>query len=212
MTTTDPQPDDNAEPGRTTEEAAADRASWAQACARVGRGDTPLLVRLGESSVELVIPDAAGDGQIRRLPFGIGTLATDTVRHVPPTPLELETAIEVVEPAIMALGLHLPATTVLVLDDAGLLHSRLPPDARHRDDVERLFQRVAAVALGRPAVREGLPADGRFVAAVLVLRELLHHLGVERVVPLAPHQADASQGRANTVTAAGPEPLKNAET
>ena len=51
--------------------------------------------------------------------------------------------------------------------------------------LEQLFQRLAAIALGRPAASEGLPADPHFFAAALLLRELMHHLGVERVVTSA---------------------------
>lgn len=47
-----------------------------------------------------------------------------------------------------------------------------------RDAVEQVFSRQAAVALGRPAAAEGLPDDPRFVAALLVVRELMHHLDI----------------------------------
>lgn len=50
-----------------------------------------------------------------------------------------------------------------------------------RDAVEKVYARQAAVALGRPAAAERLPEGLAFVAALLVLRELMHHLAIESV-------------------------------
>lgn len=44
------------------------------------------------------------------------------------------------------------------------------------DAMERLFNRLASVAQGRPAAHEGLPENGAFAARLLVLRELMHHM------------------------------------
>jgi hypothetical protein len=45
------------------------------------------------------------------------------------------------------------------------------------DEVEQLFQRLASASLGNSAARLGLPSGNGFVAATLILRELMHHLG-----------------------------------
>lgn len=50
-----------------------------------------------------------------------------------------------------------------------------------RDAVEQLFNRQAAVASGRPSVSEALPEGLGFVAGVLLLRELMHHLDIEKI-------------------------------
>lgn len=44
------------------------------------------------------------------------------------------------------------------------------------DALERTFDRLTSVALGRPASQEGLPDDKPFAATLLILRELMHHL------------------------------------
>jgi hypothetical protein len=44
------------------------------------------------------------------------------------------------------------------------------------DAMERVFERLAAVAEGCPVVREGLPQGADFAAALLILREFMHHL------------------------------------
>ena len=44
------------------------------------------------------------------------------------------------------------------------------------DSVELLFQRLASASLGHPHAMDGMPA-GREPAAVLLIREVMHHLG-----------------------------------
>jgi len=50
-----------------------------------------------------------------------------------------------------------------------------------RDAVEQLLNRQAAVASGRPSASEALPEGLSFVAALLLLRELMHHLDIEAI-------------------------------
>lgn len=45
------------------------------------------------------------------------------------------------------------------------------------DAMERVFERLAAVAEGCPVVREGLPQGADFAAALPILREFMPHLG-----------------------------------
>lgn len=142
-----------------------------------------LRITFGATSVHVSGPTIGVEAG--QLPFGVDTLAQRYLRHTPPTPLELELAIEEIEPAIMALGLHLPPNTELALDGPEAARLNLPAAGQHRDEVEQLFQRLAAISLGRPAASEQLPADPHFFAAALLLRELMHHLGVERVVTAA---------------------------
>jgi len=42
--------------------------------------------------------------------------------------------------------------------------------------LERTFNRLTAVSLGRPASREGIPAGVAFAATLLILRKFMHHL------------------------------------
>ena len=50
-----------------------------------------------------------------------------------------------------------------------------------RDAVEHVFARLSAVALGRPAASEGLPESTDFIAALLLVRELMHHLDIPAI-------------------------------
>lgn len=97
-----------------------------------------------------------------------------------PSPMELEQAIAHVEDVVMPLARLLPPGTRLVRADAvarrvqAALGITGPVPLA---DVERLFNELAAVALGRPAASAGVPVDAEFFCYVLVLREFMHHLG-----------------------------------
>jgi hypothetical protein len=56
-----------------------------------------------------------------------------------------------------------------------------PPTDAHGplQNIEHLFHQWAAVAEGRPLSQAGFPADPAFGAALLILREWRHHVGVE---------------------------------
>ncbi len=47
--------------------------------------------------------------------------------------------------------------------------------------MEQTFERLAAVAEGRPVALEGLPETPEFAAALLILREFMHHLGFSAI-------------------------------
>ncbi|MGH8055517.1 MAG: hypothetical protein ACREP4_16525 [Stenotrophomonas sp.] len=112
------------------------------------------------------------------------------LRHFPPSELALERAIALSEDALMphvaALRSH-PLEVLVAADDAlaalPLLLGREHSSALQLsiDDVERGFNQVAQVAAGMPAQSVGLSAQPAFVAALLVVRELMHHVGWKRL-------------------------------
>lgn len=123
-----------------------------------------------------------------RLPLGAELAARRFFRHAPPTPLELEHAIEAVEDAVMPLRAQLPAGAALASRDAALWalarHAGVEGAAAvflSLEAVERLFDRLAARAAGRPAPQDALPVDGASAARLLILREALHHWGLDGV-------------------------------
>ncbi|MCB1890386.1 MAG: hypothetical protein KDH20_22460 [Rhodocyclaceae bacterium] len=124
-----------------------------------------------------------------------------------PQPVAIENAIMDIEDALA----QVPASVrggAIASDDPALrrlaLAAGLPADAStlHRDAIEQLFSRQAAVAEGRPASAEGLPDDPRFVAELLVVRELMHHLDIPRI-QLDDGDRPGRDDRANT-----PQPEK----
>ena len=123
-------------------------------------------------------------GEAVMLAVGWARTADDCFRHDPPTPAELEQAIELVEEEVMRARTAGPNDAVLRASGAALREvadAAGAGDTLTLDPVEQLFQRVASESLGNPAARRGLPAGRRFVATVLILREFMHHRGFASV-------------------------------
>jgi hypothetical protein len=118
------------------------------------------------------------------LGIGVGDLAEAVFRHDPPTPAEMERAIDLVEDALMSSGLPHTARGELVSSDAWLRGLPGLGDEGARlalPDVELLFQRLASASLGAPGALGDIPAGAETAAALLILRECMHHLGYEAV-------------------------------
>ena len=133
-------------------------------------------IRIEPQRTTLVSPD----GSEVVAATGFDTLAGGVFHHEPPQPAELEQAIDLVEEALMAT--HLPHAERGDLVTSDPLLNALPglrhPGARlTRDQIEALFQQLAATSLGRPAGQSGLPEGRQSAAALLILRERMHHLG-----------------------------------
>ena len=148
-----------------------------------------IVLRLGEFETTL-----ASAQQTDVLAIGWKRTADEEFvrRQELPTALELEQAIMAVEDAIARVALRGDAATPLVSDDAALVDlARLAgvggplPLRVDVAAVENAFERLARVALGGPLAASGLPGGeaGRFFAArLLIVRELMHHLGFATLV------------------------------
>jgi len=132
------------------------------------------------------------DGQVvfqQELPLGTASLARQWMRHTPPTPLDIEHAIEVTEDVLMPLAAKLARTEQLQLSGSGaaliLQAVGAASDAALHwslDEVEDLFNRIAMVSQGRPIGHEALPTAPEFYAAMVIVRECLHHLRFTELV------------------------------
>lgn len=118
------------------------------------------------------------------LPWSLAALARRVGMAFPPREAVLEAAIAEVEDAVMPHVSALRARDTQVLEVSGAAGTAIVALAAgaqaHEatlDEVERLFNRLAYVAAGRPAAVEGLPEDAGLALALLVLREILHHVG-----------------------------------
>ena len=137
-------------------------------------------LRLGAERTMLSTPDSA------QVVINVGTerLANDVFLHEPPTAVELERGITVIEDALMDTGLMHHSRGELATSDTHL-RSLVGPMAGSTPiplaEVEALFQRMAAVSHGSLA-RSSDPAFTREAsAALLILREIMHHLGYSAV-------------------------------
>jgi len=132
------------------------------------------------------------DGQVvlqHSLPLGTASLARQWMRHTPPTPLDMEHAIEQTEDVVMPLASKLVRTDQLLMRGSGaaliLQAVGAKPDEAllwGLDEVEVFFNRIAMVSQGRPSGQEALPTAPEFYAAMVILRECLHHLRFGAVV------------------------------
>ncbi len=121
---------------------------------------------------------------IATVQVGARSIAQRVFLHDPPTPAELEQAIDLVEDSLMAAGLRHAARGNLVADDAALMPQLglvSTGGIASRDEVERAFQRLASVALGQLQTKGTTPLDREQAATLLILRECMHHLGYEGV-------------------------------
>lgn len=110
------------------------------------------------------------------LRFGVEAIAR-SFGGARPTPLELERTIELVEDELARVPRPLHGPGTLVCDDARLAAWAAGAALLSREEVEALFQRLASAALGDPSAWRGLPGGRDAAAALLAVRETMHHLG-----------------------------------
>lgn len=130
--------------------------------------------------------------QQHQLPIGIATLAKAFGQHMP-NALALERAIADVEDAIMPVGHLLPA-------EGGVLHSpdpllldvirRATADAQatqaSREAIENLFEVLTRQATYPSHIDSQLTQTAEFAAALLIMRETLHHWGLSALQASSP--------------------------
>ena len=147
--------------------------------------NSPLIavLHIGEQQTGVALGERDGATPIMVLAIGSQAIAEDCFKHAPASALELENAIAIIEDEIARARPALPGDIPLHTADAPLCEiARLSGIAESeamvlsREAVEQTFERMASVALGRPAARSGLPTDNEFSARLLILREFMHHL------------------------------------
>jgi hypothetical protein len=157
----------------------------------------PVQLRLQAQSTVLEF-DA---GRIVTLAIGTRGLADAVLLHDPPTPVELERAIDLIEDALT--GFRFVGVDQSDLSTADPLLQALPglgaPGPRlDRDAVEALFQRLVSRALGTTVAVDELPHGRDVAVALLILREFMHHLQFASInveVPPTPMEHPATEKR-----------------
>ena len=140
---------------------------------------TEVALSLGAQTLTLTV-----GGAQHLLPTGIAPLVTG-FRHHMPSALALENAIADVEDAVMPAGQWLPAGASLLQTADPLLlqliHSATGnPQATQasREAIENLFEVLARQSLQPGHVDAQLPQSPELAAALLILREAMHHWGM----------------------------------
>jgi len=124
------------------------------------------------------------------LDIGTEKTAHEFFKHNPPTPGEVENAITVVEDEVMPLHKLLEPSSTLYSFDSSIYKIALQTISTEqknetilsRSDMEQIFDRLAAIISGRPASTDILPTENSFAATLLILREVMHHLGFKEII------------------------------
>jgi hypothetical protein len=164
------------------------------------------LFALGDHACTLVVSEG-GEGtstpMVHTLDLSLQHLVQHHFTNRLPSPAQLEIGIMAVEDAVMPLAQWLPPSTILVTRDALLLHiarqavgnpqlgaTHLQPGAMTptvtREAIEALFTHLVH-RLSHHGEPEVNPRDGpRWAAALLILREAMHHWNVAELKLLTP--------------------------
>lgn len=155
---------------------------WFAAIERHAASDTAIAaLHIDEERTTVAWRGRAGHVETIRFEAGSSKTAREHFLHHPPSALELETAIAAVEEAIMHVQAVLPAHATLYTVDRALAELAAATGATTPtlplENVEQLFNRLAAISLGKPMSQETVPLSPEFYATMLILREFMHHAG-----------------------------------
>lgn len=156
-------------------------------------GEPITVLHIGTDQTAIATGTGEKADAVMLLAIGSSRTATDFFKHTPPVPHELETAIMVVEDEVTRARKMVAGHAALLTADPDIRDIARIAGASWQDDrlalpveaVERVFDLLAAVSLGRPASSAGIPPDPEFAATLLILRELMHHLQFASVRVLA---------------------------
>ncbi|MDP4269992.1 MAG: hypothetical protein Q8909_07675 [Bacteroidota bacterium] len=156
-------------------------------------GNTPItLLHIADEYTILVTGSDIAVESTWLLNIGSQLTSRSYFKHNSPTPDEVENAIQVVEDEIMSIRKLITESSRLFTSDPEIGEiARLTKSATSdsgdlllREDMEHLFNRLAAIITGRPTSQDILPTTNTFAATLLILREVMHHIGFEDIVIL----------------------------
>lgn len=145
---------------------------------------TPMVVlHIGEDRTCVAAGTGVEPDQVLILEIGSSLTSSNFFKHNPPSPLEIENAIMVVEDEVtrareITVGrASLHSTDELVYEIAKMAGcSENLAITLTIEQVEKLFDQLAARSEGRPSSQVDIPDDPKFAATLLILREFMHHL------------------------------------
>lgn len=149
---------------------------------------TPAALRLSVDATTTTLVLDTPPETLRSWDWPLGHATLWPARPGGPSPVMIENAIQVVEDQIEAVARHVPAGARLVASAATLAPLQrggatagLQQGAIALAQIEREVQSLAARSMGAPSARTLVFDDPAGDALVLILRECLHHLGLDAV-------------------------------
>jgi exopolyphosphatase/pppGpp-phosphohydrolase len=149
------------------------------------------VLHIGAQQTLLASGDGSEPSANIALEIGSQRTSAEFFQHSPPTPLELENAIMTVEDEVARARTAIANGSTLFSCDAAVHAIALfagladqPVVTLSLATMERTFERLTAVSLGRPAAHEGLPTDAAFAATLLILREAMHHMNFSSITAI----------------------------
>lgn len=146
------------------------------------------LLGIGVRQTTVVSGRSDAPESCETLSVGTRSLADAHFRQSPPLPIDIERAIYEIEDEVMRIRKTIPTDAMLITTDKGMRPVTVAADTVSSDasvlsiaTVEQLYQRLAAIAEGRPVAQDDIPVDAAFVARVLILREFMHHLAFTEI-------------------------------
>lgn len=159
------------------------RARYAAIRSALADASSIAVLQIGEETTGLAVGTGTDVYATLTMAIGLHRTAREFFKHAPPSPLELENAIVTVEDEVTrARTLVQAGPRLYTMDTAIRAIAVLSGVAQGTqmelsiEAMERTFDRLTSIALGRPASHEGLPQDRSFAATLLILREFMHHL------------------------------------
>lgn len=151
-----------------------------------------LRLEIGDAHTTLSLASPEGDptaGGRTSIDIGQRNLRPGPFPTEPPRALDLELTIERVEDRLMPLVRHLPPGLLLQAHAPGVDLRAAIESAQGRPlgptltvaEVEAAFSHLSALASGRPPRPNEPLSRGREAAALLILREWMHHAGFATV-------------------------------
>ena len=147
----------------------------------MNEADTGLRLALDIGAHQTVI--TAPDGFARTLPVGTASLWAPSASAS--SALSVENGIQTVEAAIERVASEVPRGARMVLSAGSLAPLQrggaiavMAQGSTGLDGIEREYQLLAARAVGAPSARGTGFDDAAGDAVLLILRELMHHLGL----------------------------------
>jgi exopolyphosphatase/pppGpp-phosphohydrolase len=154
----------------------------------VSRGLPITVLQIGEEQTAIAFGENAEPEAVLVFAIGSNRTAVDFFKHTPPTPGEMETAIMVVEDEVTRARKLLTGHSRLFTRDVSIRQLALiagvsdkPEMILSLEAVERTFDLLASLVLGRPASSAGIPTHPEFAATLLILREFMHHLKFDSI-------------------------------